>query len=288
MNSTRTSRPLCLSLSLALFMLVGACSEGEEGDPKLSGASASESSDSAHHDDASERALEGDVSSAWSDATSSERSSDAEGAPPQGTDSSPAPRADTTLEPPDDEESGPVEGVEIQEFGSVSLNAETGLSEALTLEVPDDAVSLSISVVGAPGLYYAVDELDAPSGQKLVPTAWYSSPDNAGGYQVCLPCLNRISASSGAHATLVPMSQNVSVEGGTYTFQLVSFEVVIGQFWEPPDFDFQGGEVQVTAIIKRADGGLPAAGRLNLNLHFTGAGGLSAATAQRGTPLRAD
>ena len=171
------------------------------------------------------------------------------------------------------------DAIEVITLSDVALDSETGLSETLSVILPDDAVSVSFSVSGLPGTYYALDELDAPSGAKLIPASWYSSPDNAGGYQVCLPCANRISASSGAHASLVPMSPSVVVEGGEYLFRIVSFEVVMGQIWEPPEFVFLGGDVEVSIVIKRSPNGLPATGRLDLNLHFTGAGGLNASNA---------
>ncbi|MGB0589323.1 MAG: hypothetical protein ACPGU1_06555 [Myxococcota bacterium] len=167
----------------------------------------------------------------------------------------------------------------VWDLGEVTLDPETGLSEVLTVDLPTDAVSLAISITGSPGVYYAVDELKAPSGAELVSSGWYMSPNNPGGHQLCIPCANRISASSGAHATLVPMAPSVDVEAGLYTFRIVAFDVVVGQIWDPPEFDFLGDTVQVKLIAKHASGGLPASGTLNLNLHFTGAAGLTAESA---------
>jgi hypothetical protein len=198
------------------------------------------------------------------------------GAPPI-TDGGGPSDTDTAL--PDSDLGGEDDTLSVLLLASVSLDSNTGLSEPIAIKVPADAVSLAISVSGSPGVYYAVDELTAPSGAELVSTGWYMSPNNPGGHQLCIPCANRISASSGAHTTLVPMSPSVSVEGGTYMVRLVAFDVVIGQIWDPPEFDFLGDDVDLQVIVKHAPEGLPGTGTLNLNLHFTGAADLTAESA---------
>lgn len=168
----------------------------------------------------------------------------------------------------------------IDELGSFTLNAETGRSEAISFEITADTRSFTIDVIGQPNVAYAVDSLYAPDGTELAPTGWYANPQNPGGATVCIPCAIRIAAARSASAVLVPNTPEVDVVPGTYTFAVYGYvETSAGPF-SPPTRTPADGSIEVRIARSEVPEGLnTSSSRLDLNLYFTGAGGLSAESA---------
>lgn len=194
---------------------------------------------------------------------------------------------------------GPVAAHTVTLIDNVEHNIVIGGSTPITFEVPADVISISISVTGDPGVTYGLGKWDAPNGVELVYDGWTSQDQGAG--QMCLGCDNRIAVAAGAFATIAPNNPAATVEAGQHTITLFAFRpaVVAGQGGGSCGDDectlfeqFQGcsdcnpesytGPARVWVHAKVADtagAGLPATGVLDLNLHFTGAEGFTAASA---------
>jgi hypothetical protein len=171
-----------------------------------------------------------------------------------------------------------------------------GNSRTITVEVPENVVALTISVEGDPATSYGLGSWIGPNGFELVYGTWTSSQEGQGG--LCLSCKNRIALSGGAFGAIAPNNPESQVEAGIHTFTIFGYKppaVVQGQgacgdnichFLD--QFQCQrdcgsspaAGPVMVRVHAKLADGGLPATGVLDLNLHFTGAQGLTAELAK--------
>lgn len=205
------------------------------------------------------------------DATGAEEVSTAEDAP-VGVDTAPPP---PDLGPP------PVEATEKVDLGTVSTDAATGDSESLTIDIGSDVISFSITAQGQTGVYYAVDALRTPDDVELVPAGWYQSPFNQGGPIVCLICEVRVASGESAHATQVPNVPELTVTQGTYTFRVHAFTMTPGSGpFSPPTIEPHAGDVAVHVVLRKSASGVPVTGVLNLNLHFTGAQGVTATSAQ--------
>lgn len=171
-----------------------------------------------------------------------------------------------------------------------------GNSRSIMVEVPENVVALTISVEGDPASTYGLGSWIGPNGFELVYGTWTSSQEGQGG--LCLSCKNRIALSGGAFGAIAPNNPESQVEAGLHTFTLFGYvapTVVQGQgacgdnichFLD--QFQCQrdcgsspaSGPVMVRVHAKLAEAGLPATGVLDLNLHFTGAQGLSAESAK--------
>lgn len=142
-----------------------------------------------------------------------------------------------------------------------------GRSAALTFEVPPDALAVSIVVVGVAPTLYALDSWTTPAAT-LVDAGWLDT-DPGAFLQLCAGCANRIWAIPGVFSAVAPNAPDVLLAPGTHTVTLLS---------DPPTSE----TVRVWVHFKRpvaSGASLPAAGTLDLDLYFTGAQGLSAATA---------
>ena len=161
--------------------------------------------------------------------------------------------------------------------GPVNTAGNSGLSEVITVEVPAGTGSLSVAITGQTGRSYALGSLVSPEGDVLVGAGWFTSPTNPGGAQLCLTCTNRIASSQGAHGALVPNNPSVTMSPGAWSLQIAAFDVVMGEFFEPPTVTPVADSAEVTIVLKDAPD--PPKGWLDLNLFFTGAGGLDATNA---------
>ena len=182
-----------------------------------------------------------------------------------------APQTDATDPTPD--------LLHIIELGQVSHSDGSGMTDVLTVDVPDDAISLHIVAEGASGVMYVLGRLTAPDGQALVPAGWYVNPANQAGPQMCLICPLRIIAAETAFAALIPNTPEIALKAGTYRLQIFGFQLQAGSMFEPPTTVPQAGEVSVTIVIKRRAQGPQTTGALDLNLMFSGADGLNASGA---------
>ena len=141
--------------------------------------------------------------------------------------------------------------VETFDLGWVDVDAATGLSEVLTVAIPDDVLSVLVVLEGAPSATYAVTHLVDSEGTVLIADDWLATATGP----VCLACANRIAASRQTHAALIPNAPNVVPVGGDWHFQFLSFSDSDGT---PLD---QGAQVAV--VVKRGSG-LPTSGTLQL------------------------
>jgi hypothetical protein len=189
---------------------------------------------------------------------------------------------DNTATRHDIEPNKEVDKVQIVKLGLVTLGAD-GRSPALKFTLPDDAVSFGINAVGTSGVFFAVDALRNPNGKQLILDNWYNSPLNGGQPSVCVVCLNRVASTQSAHGTLVPNTPAVELLPGEHSFRIYGWERGGTPF--KPTYAPAAGKTEVSVVIKRSKSDLPKAGELNLNLHFTGADGLTAATAQKDARL---
>ena len=154
-----------------------------------------------------------------------------------------------------------------------------GYTSVLSVDIPDDAVSFTINAVGTPGVQYHVDGLKSPTDNYLILENWKDSPLNGGQSSICVVCVNRVISSETAHSVLIPNSPKVSLESGTYTFRLFGYTSQSSGAFAAPTVLPASGTVDVTVAIKRRKEGLPISGLLDLNFYFTGADGMTAATA---------
>jgi len=211
------------------------------------------------------------------------------------TDDTVADAAEDTSVAPDT--SSPVDPsvVTLLEEEIVTLSA--GESAPITVEVPDGVTSMTISVLGASDGMYGLASWLGPEETVLVTDGWL---DGNGAMQgLCLDCPNRIALSEGDFAALAPNNPESTLVAGTHTF------VAFGMIPKPVSQNFQGpcgdgectildqfqcpqdcaatpvdGDVAVSVYAKVAPGeAAPTSGVLDLNLHFTGAKGWTAATA---------
>lgn len=190
---------------------------------------------------------------------------------------------------------GPVENahvVTLLEHEPVVLAAGTSMN--LVVEVPDDVVSITVSVLGESDGMYGLAQWRGPDDTVLVTPGWLDG-DQQG---ICLSCDNRIALSEGDFAALAPNNPSAVVTAGTHVLSVygvrqppsgaggcgdglcdsAGFEqFTCAQDCQPVPMS---GDVFVSVHAKVIDGGaVPDTGVLDLNLHFTGAKGWTAATA---------
>ncbi|MCC6624063.1 MAG: hypothetical protein IT385_22600 [Deltaproteobacteria bacterium] len=181
-----------------------------------------------------------------------------------------------------------------------------GASRAFSFDVPANTVSITISVVGDAGGSYAIDRWHGESGTDLVASGWLARE----GTGLCLSCRNRITVAQGAFAALAPNNPDATIELGRHTVSLLGYvPAVVRQdvgavcgdgtcaFFDQfqcPETDcasapFTGTVlVWVHAKVAGASAELPETGVLDLNLHFTGAQGLTAASAPTDATFQAN
>lgn len=163
--------------------------------------------------------------------------------------------------------------VDTVDLGAVEIN---GSSERLTIDLPDDVISLTlVAVEQTDSAFIGVGHLEGPNGEILIsenpeggllPNAQFfalfpgpfSSPNRYA------------SAASGVGGMLAPNNPGVAVTPGTWTVQLLA----ANQQGRPANTT-----VDLTAHIKRA-GDEPNCGVLDVHLYFTGARDWTAESAQ--------
>jgi hypothetical protein len=132
-------------------------------------------------------------------------------------------------------------------------------SERLSFDVPQDATSFMVLIDGAPGVFYRVATLESPEG---IPHIDVEDPSRS---------LNRSrwSTIAGGVAHLLPNSDDAAVtaQPGTWTMEIESWQ---------GDGTFPPHDAQVRVLTKSDTS---ASGRLRLYLHYSGAQGITSATA---------
>ncbi|MGI5863387.1 MAG: hypothetical protein ACOX6T_15225 [Myxococcales bacterium] len=166
---------------------------------------------------------------------------------------------DASVEEPD---AGTPSGeVEVTDLGTVPLNTQ-GRSQTLTISAPAGAVSMILVIEGHSGVMYSVEELKNPAGTVLANTSLSSSS------------LNRLVPGEATPGFMVPITPDIAQHfvPGNYSLRFSGAKPV-GLFGSQPDTR----PVSVKAVFKM---GPPATrGTIDVNIHCTTAGGITAATA---------
>lgn len=188
------------------------------------------------------------------------------------------------------------------------VNIVLGGSQAIGFEVPADTLAVTIAVLGEGNSTFGLDSWVGPNARELVYKGWLSSDPGQG--QLCLECENRITVEPGAFAAIAPNNPDAVVEAGHHEVKLMGYTppevrtdvnpgcgdricAFMDQFQCQNDCapKMYTGTVSVTVLAKVATtpgATLPATGVMDLNLHFTGAQGLTAATAPTDPSFQAD
>ena len=151
-----------------------------------------------------------------------------------------------------------------------------GMSEYLRFTLPDDAVSFTITVVGEESFLYSLGEVIDPNAVKLVEFSQDPS--------LCVSCKNRVAGTEEAAAFLFPITPTVSLAAGEYSFIVTSYFLQQGMMQAKPSkvdvrIDIYRYAASSTALR-------PTKGIVDLNFHFTGAGGITAANAAENEKLK--
>lgn len=144
--------------------------------------------------------------------------------------------------------------------GSVEIT--NSVSPLVRFDVPDDAVSVHISVFGEAGETYGLGEWTNGDGSILVNPNWVQT--DVGRPSLCVGCPNRVTSSEGAFGALAPNNQDVALIPGEHTISIIGFEQ-LGFNFNP----LTGRTVDIRIVAKRLDSE-PENGTLDLNFYFTG------------------
>lgn len=154
----------------------------------------------------------------------------------------------------------------------VQLSA--GYSEMLTVELPDDARSVTIVGIGDPTIFYSVVHFEGPDGRILVaeePPGVVLTPFDSqlSPFPGAFRSPNRSAvAATGVATLLAPNNPGVELIGGEWTLQFGGIGVIGGTF----------SALDVIIYVKRGPA-VPTKGTLDVHCHFTGARGWTAANA---------
>ena len=148
-----------------------------------------------------------------------------------------------------------------------------------TFTVPENAVSVTISINGPTDGYVTLADWTDSTGFELVSAGWTNQDPT-----FCLSCNNRIASAEGAFAAIAPNNPSSQLTPGDHTFSVYGFKLEGGLFSQellPLD-----GTVEIRVQAKVLPE-VPETGILDMNLHFTGAQGLTAETAQTDSSFQA-
>ncbi len=259
------------SLSL-LSLLAVACSESSEGSQKAADATGETTvlPGKGSGGDASPDGLDGGDAVDAVDGSSVDGSADSG----DGTDASDSGDASDGSDATD----GPIAEprTDIVDLGTLESDAK-GVTPTVEFEIPDDAISFHLTGVTDSGIFITIGSLVGPDADKpLVAPGWFSGFQ---GPQMCLGCRVRVASAEAAQGVLVPNSPDVVLTPGRHTASFFTFEQSAGSFGGAPTVTPKARSVQVTLVIVRSPFGHPKSSDVDLNLFFTGANGLTAASA---------
>lgn len=211
-----------------------------------------------------------------------------------GGDDTGAGRSDTGAIDPDGGEAGPDGGTSVTDGGEHRPDATTtpleegvavldvgpietgpsGETPPITFELPADTVSFMVLLSGTdPDASYIVTQMDGPDGVIVSDDESNVSQIEAlllGPFAAQFKGPNRVVQDVDISAALVPNNPNITVRGGTYTMRAAGIRIQ-GQQSEP-----YVGPINVGIQYRTIE---PAEGYLDVNLYFTGAGGVTADSA---------
>lgn len=170
--------------------------------------------------------------------------------------------------------------VEVIEFGLVALDSE-GLSETLHFDIGDCADGFAVVVTGPDSVHFLVHTLTGPQGTVFVTDEQTGSSNPMDQFMSPFPeqfnSPNRVVSAGGASAALVPNASGVEVTPGAYQMVIRGGTPTGGGFGASEITPYVGGvEVQ---ILYKTWSSLDEGGTLPINLYFSGAGDVTAATA---------
>jgi len=155
------------------------------------------------------------------------------------------------------------------------LTADNGVAGPFQFDVPPNTQSVVITIVGDSPTQYTVRHWNNGDSSPLVNLGWLGT--DPGAPSLCLSCPQRVTSSEAAFAAMAPTNPAVSITPGTHEFSVLSFKL-LGLANQTPVAG--PARVIVTAKVMPA---APTAGTLDVNLWFSGAQGLTAATAATDT-----
>ena len=162
------------------------------------------------------------------------------------------------------------------DIGLVNLNAE-GFSDRIFFDIPECAVSFAVILEGPDQVHLILDSLIGPNGAVIV-----TGEGGSGGMALMGPfpgqmeSPQRMASGGGVSTVLVPSSPGIAIQAGPWEM-VVQGGTPGGGFGGSAVTPYSGG-VTVGVIWKNVDTATEG-GVLDLNLHFTGAGELTATNA---------
>ena len=153
----------------------------------------------------------------------------------------------------------------------IEIEFVSGHAGRVAFEVPEDALSVVVSIVGDAGVFYTLSEWKNGDGSVVVPSSWLSNDQAAP--SLCLSCPNRIASSEASFAALLPNNESTELVAGTHNISMYAY--AMSGFSALP---LQSGTATLRVVAKLRPSA-PEAGILDINFHFTGAAGLTAASA---------
>ena len=176
---------------------------------------------------------------------------------------------------PMDTSTGPTHGCNPLTLLDTELEVVSGSSEPIAFTVPENTVSVLVTVEGDPENQLVLGSWTSTS-QMLVPPGWGADPENQAG--LCLTCANRVTPSPGVTSAIAPNGPSALLEPGAHELTVRAFRLEggFGGFGATPVDADDTVRVTISAKVREE---APSTGVLNLNLHFTGAAGWTAENA---------
>jgi hypothetical protein len=161
--------------------------------------------------------------------------------------------------------------VETLDLGTLMTGANGEVTA--TFDLPEGVVSFMVLIAGETDTLYIVKKLDGPDGVIVS-----DDPSNVSQIEMLLlgPFAaqfkgpNRVVQDTGLAAALFPNNPHVTVRGGSYSMVITGL-TLSGQNGTP-----YVGPVDVSILYRTV---APTSGKLDVNLYFSGASGITAATA---------
>ena len=163
---------------------------------------------------------------------------------------------------------------EQRSLGSVQTGAD-GLSPPIALTLgPHIRSVLLTAVADDSALWVTTHLLQGPEGRTLVPAGWYDDTESP----MCLVCKNRVALAPAAHHALAPIAPVADLIDGEWTWQLFTTDPATGA---PA-----AAGLELFATLTTA-ASLPTTGAVGLEVHLSGAGGITAESAGSHVDLQA-
>ena len=160
------------------------------------------------------------------------------------------------------------------DFIEQTVTLTNGKSDEVILDLPEDAISVTLITLGAEGNIYTALQFSGPEGQVHIseqPIGYSPSPTD----QFLSPwpgaffSPNRATPNETISGVLIPNNPELEITGGEWRYRIAGSTAQGSPI---------SGDVDVTVLVKRA-AELPTCGRLDMHFYFTGSKGWTAETA---------